>query len=280
MRVAVAAVACAWASAGVALWWRATGGPQPGALMRRLAALRSPGSSVPGRTQHGLRAALGRVAERVGAAASRFCSLWLGRPVVSSPVARRRAGWALMAGAVCALIVPWGAPGAGAATWFAAGWLRRRAAARRSDQVLQALPEAVDLVVLGVEAGATVPIALAALARRGPAPIAVEVERALAEVARGRRLADALDELPTRLGEPVRPLVAALVASDRYGAPLGDGLARLAGDVRGMRRRRVEEAARRVPVKLLFPLVLCTLPAFALLTVAPLLAGALGALGR
>jgi tight adherence protein C len=52
----------------------------------------------------------------------------------------------------------------------------------------------------------------------------------------------------------------------------------LATDVRADRRRRAEEAARRVPVKLLFPLVLCVLPAFALLTVAPLLAGALGSL--
>src|SRR3712207_6889914 len=49
-------------------------------------------------------------------------------------------------------------------------------------------------------------------------------------------------------------------------------LDRLAFEVRADRRRRAEEAARRVPVKLLFPLVLCTLPAFALLTMAPLLA--------
>ena len=76
----------------------------------------------------------------------------------------------------------------------------------------------------------------------------------------------------------VLPLVAALLASERYGAPLLDGLARLAAELRSDRRRRAEEAARRVPVKLLFPLVFCTLPAFALLTVAPLLAGALGSL--
>ena len=71
---------------------------------------------------------------------------------------------------------------------------------------------------------------------------------------------------------------AALVASERYGAPVAAGLERLAGEVRRDRRRRAEEAARRVPVKLLFPLVGCTLPAFGLLTVAPLIAGALRAL--
>ena len=68
------------------------------------------------------------------------------------------------------------------------------------------------------------------------------------------------------------------VASERYGAPLGAGLERLADEVRRDRRRRAEEAARRIPVKLLFPLVGCVLPAFALLTVAPLVAGALGSL--
>ncbi|MDP9387533.1 MAG: hypothetical protein M3Q48_06280, partial [Actinomycetota bacterium] len=52
-------------------------------------------------------------------------------------------------------------------------------------------------------------------------------------------------------------------------------LERLAAEVRRQRLRQAEEAARRVPVLLLFPLVLCVLPAFALLTVAPLIAGAL-----
>jgi tight adherence protein C len=68
------------------------------------------------------------------------------------------------------------------------------------------------------------------------------------------------------------------VASERYGAPLADALVTLAADARADRRRRAEEAARRVPVQLLFPLVLCVLPAFVLLTLAPLLAGALGSL--
>ena len=53
---------------------------------------------------------------------------------------------------------------------------------------------------------------------------------------------------------------------------------RLAEDARRTELRRAETRARRVPVLLLFPLVLCILPAFALLTVAPLLASAVGAL--
>lgn len=276
---AAALVGCAWGVAAAAWWLRATGGPQPRGLTRRLNRLQPARSAGVG-PRLPSRLAPGLVADRVGGVAARCLAAGLGRPLALAPAARQRAGWAVLAGAVGALVVPWGAPGAGLATWCAIGWARRRAAGRRAEAVLAALPEAVDLVVLGVEAGANVPIALAALARRGPEPIASEVGRALGEAGRGRRLADALEDLPARLGEGVRPLVAALVASDRYGAPLADGLARLAADVRGLRRRRAEEAARRVPVKLLFPLVTCTLPAFALLTVAPLLAGALGALGH
>ena len=61
-------------------------------------------------------------------------------------------------------------------------------------------------------------------------------------------------------------------------APVAPALERVAFDARADRRRGAEEAARRVPVKLLFPLVACILPAFAALTVLPLLAGTLGSL--
>ena len=70
-----------------------------------------------------------------------------------------------------------------------------------------------------------------------------------------------------------RPLVEALADHDRYGTPLGPVLERVSIDSRLRRRRQAEEAARRLPVTLLFPLVLTTLPAFALLTIAPLLVG-------
>jgi tight adherence protein C len=146
---------------------------------------------------------------------------------------------------------------------------RRRDERRRSAAFVADLPEVVDLLVLAVGAGLTVPLAVAAVATRARGPLAGELVRVLDENVRGRRLADALDDLPRRAGDGVRPLTAALVASERYGAPIVPGLERLAREVRRERRRRAEERARRVPVKLLFPLVSCTLPAFALLTVAP-----------
>jgi tight adherence protein C len=151
----------------------------------------------------------------------------------------------------------------------------RRAAARRRWAVVDAVPEAADLLALAVAGGLTVPLALAAAARWSPPPVGDALERAGGQLGLGRMTADVLEDLAESLGAPGRPLVDALLASERYGVPLGDGLDRVAREARLERRRRGEERARRVPVLLLFPLVLCVLPAFGFLTVVPLLVGSL-----
>jgi tight adherence protein C len=193
----------------------------------------------------------------------------VGRTAVASVLPLAPLGFprGAFAGACCA-----------AAMWWLPAFDRRRIERRRVARLEAELPDAVDLLLLAVGAGLTVPLALDAVARRGTGDLAAEFGAVVAASRQGHRLADALDALPARTGEAVRPLAAALAASERYGAALGPALERLALDVRATRRRRAEEAARRVPVKLLFPLVLCVLPAFALLTVAPLIASALQSL--
>ena len=193
-------------------------------------------------------------------------------PILSGPA--RRLAKAAAAGVATALVFPPAALLTAGAVWALPLARARRERRRAGAALLTSLPDVVDLFVLAAGAGLTVPLAVAAVARRGAGPVADELARVLDDVTRGRRLADALETVPARAGEATRPLIAALVASERYGAPLLDRLTRLAVEARADRRRRAEAAARRVPVKLLFPLVCCTLPAFGLLTVAPLLAGA------
>lgn len=151
----------------------------------------------------------------------------------------------------------------------------RRAAAARRLAVVDALPEAADLLALAVAGGLTVTAALAIAGRWTPGSVGEALRRATDEIELGRPATDALEDLTNGLGPPGRPLVGVLVASERYGVPLGEGLDRVARDARLERRRRAEERARRLPVLLLFPLVLCVLPAFGLLTVVPLLVGSL-----
>ena len=158
---------------------------------------------------------------------------------------------------------------------------RRRRRKHRDAAIADAVPDIIDLFAVAVAAGLNTRLALRAVAERAPPG---DLTAALAEVERdvcatGARLADTVERLPAQLGtEVVRPLVAAITDAERYGAALGPTLDRLADDARRSRQRRAEEAARRVPVKLLFPLVTCILPAFGLLTVVPLIAGGLRAL--
>ncbi len=156
----------------------------------------------------------------------------------------------------------------------------RRRRARARAEIDAGIPDLVDLFAVAIGSGMNVRLAVAAVALRSPpGPLAEELARAGATAAAGARLADSLEQLPARLStESVRPLVAVLVDAERYGTALGPSLERLADEARRSRHHRAEEAARRVPVKLLFPLVMCVLPAFGLLTVAPLIAGGLRAL--
>lgn len=196
-----------------------------------------------------------------------------------SPPARRRALLLATAAVLPVAVVGLPVVALGAAGLVTAPRVQRVVARRRHEAALAAdLPEVVDLLAVAVGAGLTVRDAVRAVARRSAGPLARELASVVADAEAGRPFADALDDLPVRAGEPTRALAAALAGCVRYGSPVGPTLAALAAEARDAERRRMEQAARRVPVLLLFPLVLCILPAFALLTVAPLLADALRAL--
>jgi tight adherence protein C len=148
---------------------------------------------------------------------------------------------------------------------------RPRRDRRRSAALARELPAAVELVRMGVGAGLTPADALAVVAgsRLGPtrelaALVSADVAAGLTfrEASRRRTAAAPGDAGLARF-------LALLSDGQRSGAPLGHALGVLATDLRTAQRRIAEERARAVPVKLLFPLVFLALPAFVLLTVAP-----------
>jgi Flp pilus assembly protein TadB len=147
----------------------------------------------------------------------------------------------------------------------------RRRRAQRADEALRAeLPIAVDLVGVAMGAGCTAYHAVDVAARWSPSRVAAVLDDVGRDVALGESfdaaLRDAGDRAPS-----VRRLTDALRTSGRLGSPTLPALARLAQEVRADVRRRAEARARTVPVRLLFPLVFFILPAFALLTVVPVL---------
>jgi len=174
---------------------------------------------------------------------------------------------ALVAGPAVALT------GAGAVV-VAGRWrgLRQARSSARPD-VERDLPDLVDLLALAVGAGLPVPAALPVVAPLAPDSLRPDLVAGVDELGAGRASDDVVTGLGQRWGPAARPFVHALADHLRYGTPVLPALERVAAEARTARRRAAETRARRLPVLLLFPLVLCTLPAFGLLTVAPLVAG-------
>jgi len=152
---------------------------------------------------------------------------------------------------------------------------RLRRAARHQHLLREQFPDVVDLLVVLIRAGLTPLQACDVLAERAPSMWRLPFAAVRRTRQSGIRLVDALDQLIGHAGPVAQGVVDALGASERYGQPLAAALERLSTEGRATRRRLADTHARKLPVRLSFPLVCCTLPAFVLLTIAPLLAGAL-----
>lgn len=151
----------------------------------------------------------------------------------------------------------------------------RREAARRQAVV----PDAVDLLVVAAAAGLTSRQGIRLLAERGPPSLRFAFGDVASRLEAGEPLAAALPRLTTTVGESARGLVRAIVTAEREGSSIRSLLGRLADDARRQRRHDLQAAVRRLPVRLTFPLACCSLPAFVLLTVIPLLAVGIRRLG-
>jgi len=151
-----------------------------------------------------------------------------------------------------------------------AGLVGRRRCARRDAELARELPVVIDLLAVAVGAGCTPYLAVGVAAQWSPPVLAEHLEVIQRDGSLGVSFAEAL-ERGARQRPALQPLSDALLASERYGAPVGDALTRLAGEERAALRRRAEARARTVPVRLLFPLVFLVLPAFGLLSVVPVL---------
>jgi tight adherence protein C len=152
---------------------------------------------------------------------------------------------------------------------------RRDRAANRALE--RELPVALDVLGVAVAAGCTPYLAVDVAARWAPPVVAAPLDAVLTKCSLGAGFDTALDDVAHAMPR-LEPLCDALLASDRLGAPVGDALARLAAEERAALRRRAEAHARKIPVRLLFPLVFLVLPAFVLLTVVPGLAAGLSRL--
>lgn len=162
------------------------------------------------------------------------------------------------------------APALAAAASFAPDVVLAGRASTRQQTIAKALPEALDLLALTVEAGLGFEQALQVVADNTTGPLAGELRRLLREIELGVSRRDALAALRERTDVPeLSSFVVALVQSDQMGIALGDVLKTQAAQVRLRRRQHAKERAAKTPVKILFPVVLGIFPALFLVTVGP-----------
>ncbi|MDW3220645.1 MAG: type II secretion system F family protein [Acidimicrobiales bacterium] len=152
----------------------------------------------------------------------------------------------------------------------------RRSRVDQDRAVVQALPDVVDLLVLGVGSGATPRAAIEIAAPWLPEPFGSALRRAVSRSERGEPFGVALAAACRPLGDLTLPLVSLFADVELGSGAVLPGLVRIGDDARRRRRADAHERARRLPVTLLLPLVLCVLPAVALIGIVPLLFASLG----
>lgn len=147
----------------------------------------------------------------------------------------------------------------------------------RQQELREALPDAVDLMTVCVEAGLALDAALARagdeMDLRSPA-LADELNLVRLELRVGSTRENALRNFALRAGvEDVTIFVTMLLQSERFGTNVADSLRILAETMRDHRQIRAEEAAAKIPVKLLFPLIFFIFPSLFLVMIGPAMIG-------
>ncbi|GGU74705.1 type II secretion system F family protein [Lentzea flava] len=154
--------------------------------------------------------------------------------------------------------------------FFLPDLLLLNAGQKRQTQIRRALPDALDMLTVCVEAGLGFDAALAQVARNTSGPLAQECARVLQEMQIGKSRNEALRSLTyrTTVGE-LRAFVSALAQAGELGVPIASVLREQAREMRIRRRQRAEEQAQKVPVKILFPLIACLFPAMFVVIIGP-----------
>lgn len=189
----------------------------------------------------------------------------------------RQKVYAAVAGAVLGLVAhPHRIPGVVAAVIvgvlasFVPDVLLDAKARKRQEQIARALPDALDLLSITVEAGLGLEQALAVVADQLVGPLGDEVRRLLRETELGVDRRSALQLLRDRTDvRELSAFVVALLQADALGMAISDVLHVQAEQVRLLRRQRAREIAAKTPVKIMFPVVVGIFPSLFVVTIGP-----------
>jgi tight adherence protein C len=159
--------------------------------------------------------------------------------------------------------------------YFAPAFYLESLVKKRQAKLRLSLPDALDMLVVAVEAGLGLDQALQYVSREieaGHEELSDELSLVGLEMRAGKRRGDALKNLADRTGEPeLRKLVAILIQSDRFGTSMGESLRTHSDFMRLRRKQEAEERAAKVGVKLVFPIFLFILPSMMVVAAGPAL---------
>jgi tight adherence protein C len=162
------------------------------------------------------------------------------------------------------------APILAALGYYGPEWILRSRSAKRQYRIRRQLPDALDLLSITVEAGLGFDAALERVAREVRGPLGEELVRVVQEIRLGKSRSEALRDLGERTNvDELRSFVLAMVQADIFGISISRVLQVQAKELRIRRRQLAEEQAQKLPVKIVFPLILCIFPALFVVLLGP-----------
>lgn len=149
--------------------------------------------------------------------------------------------------------------------------LLNNAGQKREQLMLNALPDALDLLTISVEAGLGFDAAVDRVAKNTKGPLAQELSRLLQEIQIGVGRMEAMRAMGERSTiKDLKSFCLAMVQADALGIPIARVLRVQSTEMRTKRRQRAEEKAQKVPVKILFPLIFFILPSLFVVIIGPI----------
>ena len=270
--------------AGAAMMLAPSGG---GVIQRRLGELRMPGMSVPEESGYNetIIKSLKRLgkyaptpASEVGKIKGRLLAAGYRGSEAMPVFVGIRLGCALLAFAVMSIPVLVRpnvllALGAAAIGYVLPGMLLARMAKKRQHKIRLSLPDALDLLVVSVEAGLGLDQALQRVGEElafAHGDLSDELRLVNLEMRAGSARSEALRHLADRTQvDDLSSLAAMLIQTDKFGTSVAQSLRVQSDTLRTKRRQRAEEAAAKTGVKMVFPLVFCIFPAIWVVTIGP-----------
>jgi tight adherence protein C len=141
---------------------------------------------------------------------------------------------------------------------------------KRKHNIVKALPDALDLLTISVEAGLAFDLALMRVADKWDNELSTEFKRVLTDTRLGRAARDALKDMSMRTGvDDVQTFVAAIIQAQQLGVSIGKILRIQSDQMRIRRRQRAEEAAHKAPIKMLIPMAFLIFPALFVVILGP-----------